>query len=256
MDITDITIILLVFIGLLFIMNIINPNCECDRFEQFDATQSNEAVQNLTSVYNKDNIAVTNLNTTGNATINNLQALNAKVSNFETSRETNGNSSMTIGAGDYYYKLWGGGNQGLGGVTPNGFDLFQYDGKGGINNILRVDKEGSLINNGIKFSRKWTGSTDGATDKSEISNDTVGFKKLMIIGNRSAGGSRQVGLWDDVSVAGNLRVNGDLQIGRWTIRGDPDGRLLFYLDNNFNTIKTTLYTDGNVCKWNGCLNPG
>lgn len=37
-----------------------------------------------------------------------------------------------------------------------------------------------------------------------IYNDSAGFKKLMIVGNNSAGGTRQVGIWDDLTVAGTI----------------------------------------------------
>lgn len=47
-----------------------------------------------------------------------------------------------------------------------------------------------------------------------IVNDNQSYKKLMIVGNRSAGDVRQVGLWDDVTVSRNLRVQGTLYFNR------------------------------------------
>jgi hypothetical protein len=77
---------------------------------------------------------------------------------------------------------------------------------------LIADKNFSQTNN-IRFSNKWTGFPDNATDKSEISNDTDGFKKLMIVGNKSAGGERKVGVWDKLDVHGNLGVDGSTTVG-------------------------------------------
>ena len=77
---------------------------------------------------------------------------------------------------------------------------------------LKADKNFSETNK-IRFSNKWTGFPDNATDKSEISNDTDGFKKLMIVGNKSAGGERKVGIWDKLDVHGNLGVDRSATVG-------------------------------------------
>jgi hypothetical protein len=65
--------------------------------------------------------------------------------------------------------------------------------------------------NGIKFSKGWTGYPDDKTDGAEISNDTDGFKQLMIVGNKSAGENegtkRKVGVWDQLTVHGQLCVD-------------------------------------------------
>jgi hypothetical protein len=55
---------------------------------------------------------------------------------------------------------------------------------------------------GIRFSRNWTGYPDGRTDGAEIANDTNQYKTLMIVGNKSAGGSRRVSVWDRLEVNG------------------------------------------------------
>jgi len=65
---------------------------------------------------------------------------------------------------------------------------------------------GSKVNNNkLRFSNQWSefASNDGA----EISNDTKDFKTLMIVGNKSAGGPRSVGVWDKLTVHGQLCVN-------------------------------------------------
>jgi hypothetical protein len=62
--------------------------------------------------------------------------------------------------------------------------------------------------NNVKISKNWTGYPDGTTDKSEIANDIGGFKKLMIVGNKSGdGNTRKVGIWDQLDVHGNLCIN-------------------------------------------------
>jgi hypothetical protein len=55
------------------------------------------------------------------------------------------------------------------------------------------------------------GTGDGGAG---IYNDNGGYHLFMIVGNNSGGGSRKVGLWDDVTVAGNLTVNGTITRGQ------------------------------------------
>lgn len=77
--------------------------------------------------------------------------------------------------------------------------MYMSDGSLGVNN------------NKMRFSNKYTDFTEKATDKSEISNDTSGFKKLMIVGNKSGGGNvRRVGVWDQLDVHGNQHVDGQM----------------------------------------------
>lgn len=49
----------------------------------------------------------------------------------------------------------------------------------------------------------------------------------MLVGNNSAGGVRKVQVWDDLDVKGGLKVDGALQIGKWTIFENKDGHLAF-----------------------------
>ena len=70
----------------------------------------------------------------------------------------------------------------------------------------------------IRLSSGWTGSTDAANGvNSEISNDVGNFKQLMIVGNRSAGGNRKVGIWDELTVNGPLKT----PVGVEVTNGDP-----------------------------------
>jgi len=63
----------------------------------------------------------------------------------------------------------------------------------------------------IKFTDVWTGFPD-VSYGSEISNDTGGYKTLMIIGNRSAGLGRRVSVWDRFEVNGTAYSTS----GTWT----------------------------------------
>ncbi|MCX5785583.1 MAG: hypothetical protein NTX59_07830 [Elusimicrobia bacterium] len=49
------------------------------------------------------------------------------------------------------------------------------------------------------------GTGDGGA---AIYNDASGFRKLMIVGNNSAGGNREVGIWDNLTVSNNLAIGG------------------------------------------------
>ena len=76
-----------------------------------------------------------------------------------------------------------------------------------VNNMaVNVGDDFIDLKSGIKLSKGWK---DGATaTTSEISNDTDGFKKLMIVGNKSAGGVRKVGVWDRLDVHGQFCIGG------------------------------------------------
>lgn len=75
--------------------------------------------------------------------------------------------------------------------------------KAGQNNFDKLTANESYLS-GVKFSKNWTAYPDNKTDGAEISNDINGFKKLMIVGNKSAGGVRKVGIWDELNVHGKL----------------------------------------------------
>ena len=69
---------------------------------------------------------------------------------------------------------------------------------------------GTAIINKMSFSSSWSGYPDNAIDQSEISNDTSSFKQLMIVGNKSAGAERRVGVWDSLAVHGNLNADANI----------------------------------------------
>ena len=53
----------------------------------------------------------------------------------------------------------------------------------------------------------WKGKPDNDANTSEICNNTTNEQALMIVGNKSAGGTRKIKMWDDVNVNGNLTSN-------------------------------------------------
>lgn len=77
----------------------------------------------------------------------------------------------------------------------------------------------SLVGGGIKLSNKWSSYPDNAADRAEISNDTSSYKTLMIVGNKSndSKGPRRVGIWDDLTMNGNMTTTGNM-----TVNGDTN----------------------------------
>lgn len=74
----------------------------------------------------------------------------------------------------------------------------------------KLDIAGSLRvltgSNPIRFTSAWSGFPDAVTNQAEISNDTVAYKTLMIVGNKSAGLGRRVSVWDRLEVNGKIKV--------------------------------------------------
>ncbi|MEY3401673.1 MAG: hypothetical protein RLZZ86_1288 [Cyanobacteriota bacterium] len=113
---------------------------------------------------------------------------------------------------------------------------------GGDKTALQWDKDNNVFvnmsTNPLKFSSRWSGFPDGIKNGSEISNDTADYKKLMIIGNKSAGAERRVGIWDRLDVHGTLGVDGNAFIGdnvimsgdnSWILHTPNDGRKQLYV---------------------------
>jgi hypothetical protein len=78
--------------------------------------------------------------------------------------------------------------------------------------MMMADGTVGINDNKLRFSNKWSGFPDNATDQSEISNDSSDYKKLMIVGNKSAGAERRVGVWDRLDVHGALGVDNNIKI--------------------------------------------
>lgn len=122
-----------------------------------------------------------------------------------TSRHTSPGSSL------YFGKLYHSGN--------STFEAMELRSTSGSTANLIMGSGGIAGNYGLIPSyRDWAtyGTGDGGA---AIYNDANGYKKLMIVGNSSAGGSRQVGIWDDLTVYG---LNGT---GNRVVMADGNGKL-------------------------------
>jgi PAN domain len=102
------------------------------------------------------------------------------------------------------------GTTSLGKLTAGVTELGDTNVKGNSTVSGSQTVSGDLFSHGVKVSGpNWTGYPDNSTTQSEISNDTTQFKQLMIVGNKSGGGERRVGIWDTLNVNGTLNVTGD-----------------------------------------------
>lgn len=152
----------------------------CHNTEGFASVDdaSNEAVQNIAGVYNDENMSISNLTVTG---ITNLKG---------GSDNSQGGTHLPYSDGNNYISANENYIRGNAHVTSGGGDL--------------------------KITNGWTGSPDGNVKNSEIANDIGGYKKLMVVGNKSGGGSRRVGVWDELHVHGTLTSdNTRIKDHRW-----------------------------------------
>lgn len=130
-------------------------------------------------------------------------------------------------------------------VTKDAPHKFFSDGGIGTNANLSIEPNGDLITgrNPIKFSSGWSGFPDDKTNGAEISNDTSNYKTLMIVGNKSSNGPRNVGIWDRLTVNGDLVVTGRIIANNGadiTFGSDKDGRHRLALQGDKNMV---LYDD-------------
>ena len=98
------------------------------------------------------------------------------------------------------------------GVRPDGsFSWVPYDNSVVAGSeLLKLSREGWVGFLGrapLYFTHGWRGFPDSNHQSCEVSNDIDGHKCLMLVGNRSAGGERRVGVWDRLDVNGMLVVN-------------------------------------------------
>lgn len=110
----------------------------------------------------------------------------------------------------------------------------------------------NITSHPIWFTSSWEGHPDGDSSAAEISNDTSSYRTLMIVGNKSAGGSRQVGIWDYLTVNGSQTVTGNLSVS-----GQSSANNLWITGSWLNSSSTlyiggasnapvTMYMNGNV----------
>ena len=91
------------------------------------------------------------------------------------------------------------------------------------NTTIPVDA--TIFKSGITFDNSTWDKTYNSNGKGHsvgyIVSDNNVFKKLMIVGDNTAGGVRSVGIWDELMVHGNAGVTSNLQIdGNLTVNGN------------------------------------
>jgi hypothetical protein len=204
------------------------------------------------------NLTATDTIASGTVTANTLTSKNITVGNLTSSSGvavTNGNPGPMIekkysGLGDRYgLGQWPSGTSRV--YAASSFpaasvNLSFAKPDGSFNDVLTANNDGAVIASGIKFSKAWSGSPDKAKDKSEISNDVAGFKKLMIVGNKAAGAERRVGVWDRLDVHGTMGVDGSVDAkGVLDVHGNMDAKANLNVGNN-TTLKGNLDVSGNT----------
>ena len=107
-----------------------------------------------------------------------------------------------------------------------------------------VETSPAASDNKLYLTNEWQSKPDSVLNASEISNDTKDRKKLMIVGNRSGGGVREVGIWDNLTVAKQTTTD-TLVVGEWTIKANTHG-LGFYHQNE---VKGIVARNGDI--WEG-----
>lgn len=137
-----------------------------------------------------------------------------------------------------------------GGYAPDGPILYGNSGGGlgtlssGPMTALKWDNLGAVTTNDIKVTNAWSGFTDTSKNTSEISNDTNRFKQLMIVGNKSAGGVRQVGVWDKLNVHGDLRVSNRICAGNECVVKKDVAKIknIPLIESNITKLQQTVLT--------------
>ena len=77
---------------------------------------------------------------------------------------------------------------------------------------LKIPADRTILQGGFRLENStWEKTVAGHPNNvtvGHIVSDNTNYKKLMIVGNNTAGGARKVGIWDDLEVNGNLNVGG------------------------------------------------
>ena len=127
------------------------------------------------------------------------------------------------------------GNVGIGTKTPTA--KLSVQGALTVSDTTNFGGQVDMLSasNPIRMSSAWTGFPDDKVNGAEISNDVTGYKTLMIVGNKAAGGPRSVSVWDVLNVNGNLKVTATvtsdkLQVNsvylgsKWMLTATEDGQ--------------------------------
>ncbi|NLH39030.1 MAG: hypothetical protein GX445_03090 [Elusimicrobia bacterium] len=147
------------------------------------------------------------------------------------------NDAFTFGGEAYFME----GNVGIGTTSP-GYKLTISNGGIGGNY--------ALLPNYANWGSYGTGDGGAA-----IYNDSNNYKKLMIVGNNSNGGAREIGMWDNVNIYGNLTVSGSI-IGTITNADMIDGYHYSSSWPNPGDMVTGSGTANYIPKWTGTYTQG
>ncbi len=130
---------------------------------------------------------------------------------------------------------------------PASSPALQVTGTVGITGMLKAGKDTLTVTsdyvevggalNPLRLTSAWSGFPETKNNAAEIANDTGTYKALMILGNKSAGGVRRVGLWDRVDVYGRLVVGPGADAGI-TVNGPVDSSAVKTGDLNVTTLAT------------------
>ena len=122
--------------------------------------------------------------------------------------------------------LWGNGGGGLG-----------YGCQGGPLALQWTSQPAVTLNQHLKMQNNWDngaftdpGGAQYNPANASIANDVGNYKELMLVGNRSGGAERRIGMWDTVNMNGQVNMNGGpLNMNNQTIslRGDPNHGLVY-----------------------------
>ena len=107
----------------------------------------------------------------------------------------------------------------------------------GDSTLNNVTVNGLATLNGVNLAYEPWGSGGDGDGGAAIKNDNGEYQRLMIVGNNSAGGRRQVGLWDDVTINNDLDVGGTLRAGSFRHRNCTwRGNGLGWNDNTYHQV--------------------
>ncbi len=217
-------IIVLTIVIVIYFNQYVNP------FEHLVGAETiTNPLPTLTGSYDTSGLTITNVNATGNSTITGNETIGStgSASNIllnNSLKITTGWTGYTAKSGENAeisndtnafkaLMLVGNRSAGDGKIRQVGvWDKLTVNGDLAVtaNSAIGGTASNVLLNNSLKFTNAFTGFPDNTTYGSEISNDINSYKTLMIVGNKSAGGSRQVGIWDKLTVNGDLVVTGTI----------------------------------------------
>jgi len=178
-------IVILVIIMIIIFLNM-------KTYEHF-TDLSNEAIQNIASVYNKDNMTLTNLTTTGDITIGGKIDTTGNI----TTKENISGKNMTLGSGEHY----------LSGLITN------------ENNVEKTQL--AMIGKKSKF---WVGPVDEKIDFWSSGGKTFNFGATGVDAQFNFSGNtkitKDIVVGGKIDATGNITTKGNFSGGKIDASGD------------------------------------